>query len=290
MPREFNLQPEKPDERDEEWNRFLAGLPFVKGIRIHKNDVEVIRGKRSDENPPPTEPRGEVAEFSYRSRQRLAFVAANTETVFKSMLTLTYPAEFPSDGRTVKGHLNSFMTSFRRKTQGRYLWFLEFQKRGAPHFHILSEFELPEPHRIVTRRNGTSWTTNKEYDDWAAKRWYETVGSEDLSHWLAGTSWEAIRNPEGGCRYAVKYAFKMEQKVVPDGYENVGRMWGHSKEVKPPEPELIPLTPSQIRELLVEGDEAPREFRYIFGAADRARAILGSKGLNLEADGDTLDS
>ena len=36
-----------------------------------------------------------------------------------------------------------------------------------------------------------------------------------------------MKYPGGAASYAAKYAAKSDQKVVPDGYEGVGRFWGH---------------------------------------------------------------
>lgn len=279
--REYEVRKDPSEDWDREnLERFLCGGDAVVGVRVHKSDIEVVRRKHVEDEPfdrePP--PRGKVTEFSYKSRQRLAFTAANSLVTFQSMLTLTYPADFPSDGKTVKSHLNTFLQALRRRTKQPYLWFLEFQRRGAPHFHILSAYRLPSPRNVVKRSNGASWETFKPDDDWAAQRWYEIVGSGDLNHWRCGTSWEAIRSKDGGARYAVKYAYKLEQKSVPEDYSNVGRMWGHSRDVKPPERPLTKLPVSTILELCRDGDKPPEAFKYVFGGAQRYHALLDDQG------------
>ena len=156
--------------------------------------------------------------FSWKSRRRLAFVAANSPVRFTSMLTLTYPRHFPSDGRTVKRHLNTFLTALRRAHPAvEYLWFIEFQKRGAPHFHVLM--------RGIRVHSATQ--------KWCSSTWYRICDTGDERHLRAGTRLECIRVPNGAARYAVKYAYKMRQKTVPPDYRNVGRFWGHSRAVKP---------------------------------------------------------
>jgi hypothetical protein len=134
------------------------------------------------------------------------------------MYTLTYPCGFPSNGVEVKKHLKEFLRRLKRTAvtngfdQDRYsaFWFLEFQERGAPHFHIFCNY----------------YERNKQ---WISKQWYEIVGSEDHRHMLAGTRVERIRSGRGGtASYAKKYAQKQEQKIVPNGYDNVGRFWGIS--------------------------------------------------------------
>jgi len=134
------------------------------------------------------------------------------------MVTLTYPREFPNDGKDVKRNLNAFLVALRRKVKDlEYLWFLEFQKRGAPHIHLLIR-------GLRVSRQNQAWTS---------QTWYRLCATGDDRHLRAGTRLERIRKPDGARHYAVKYAFKMRQKVVPESYRNVGRFWGHSKNVKP---------------------------------------------------------
>jgi hypothetical protein len=131
------------------------------------------------------------------------------------MVTLTYPGFFESDGAIVKEHLKRFLQELRRhyirshSDDGSHssFWFLEFQSRGAPHFHIF-----------------TTWSGDK---DWTARTWYRIVGSDDNRHLVAGTRVETIRaGRKGTIAYASKYAAKAEQKEVPENYDNVGRFWG----------------------------------------------------------------
>jgi len=134
------------------------------------------------------------------------------------MVTLTYPYEFPTNGAESKNHLRRFLQELQREWkrdidwQGvRQLhssfWFLEFQERGAPHYHIF-----------------TNWPISKK---WVSSRWYDIVGSEDIRHLHAGTRTERLLTGRAGTiSYASKYANKLVQKVVPAGFENVGRFWG----------------------------------------------------------------
>lgn len=186
-------------------------------LRVYRNDC-VLERQYKFRNAPPDCKRGSVDYWSSKSRRRLAFVASNTEVTFAAMITLTYPKRYVSDGRTVKRHLRTFLQWLRDTVSGlEYLWFLEFQRRGAPHFHILLNCDL----KGLPAKKAIS------------AHWYQVVASEDEKHLLAGTRTEALRSSDGGKRYAVKYAMKMEQKLVPKSYQNVGRFWGHSEGVKP---------------------------------------------------------
>lgn len=194
-------------------------LPYTVGpvvaVAVYRNDVLVMRrGEPFSPSHLPT--RGDIMKLSDASMARLAFVANNADVDFRSMITLTYPNEFPCDGRIVKRHLHVFLTRVQRHC-GKvvYLWFLEFQKRGAPHFHILLTLGLPEDKR----------DRELEYQ-WLSYTWYKVVGSEDDDHLLAGTRWEDLHDEEGGRHYVVKYSQKTYQKLVPEGFRSVGRFWG----------------------------------------------------------------
>ena len=210
--------------------------------------------------------REEVSFFSSRSRRRLAFAVQNCEGSLTHMTTLTYPRHYPPDGRRVKSHLNRILSWMRARhaaTCGtlEYVWWLEFQRRGAPHFHIL--------------HNYPAWTRQE-----LSQRWYDAVGSLDARHLSAGTRMEKLREVDGAARYATKYATKAEQKAVPTGYENVGRFWGMSRNIRPV---------ARASYLLQDGDDALSPFdgwvyrerldscayKMLFGAA----ATFDSDGL-----------
>lgn len=188
----------------------------VVAVELYNHDVVVIRKGWAPVSVRAT--RSEVTEFSKASRQRLAFIASNTDVRFTSMLTLTYPKEFPTDGKTVKRNLNTFLTYLKRYVDSLgYLWFLEFQKRGAPHIHLLLR----------------GMRVSKVTQAWVSSTWYRVCGTGDEKHLAAGTRLERIRKVDGARRYALKYCHKMKQKAVPKGFRNVGRFWGHSRGVKP---------------------------------------------------------
>jgi hypothetical protein len=246
----------------------------VVGITIYQNDVVV---RREGAAPPLEETeRGAITEFSAASRKRLAFVASNTPIVFTAMVTLTYPAEYPRDGAQVKRDLGAFLDYVRRVYDGPpYLWFLEFQKRGAPHVHMLLDIAWPtDPDAVKRLRVGV------------AAAWYRIVGSGDDRHFRAGTRTEKLRSPEGGARYAVKYAMKMRQKAVPPDYWHCGRFWGHSSDVRPKAGASYRCTEDDIRGTLEGQPYAPRDdgplWKVLYNKADYFRDYL--EGDLTEAD------
>ena len=149
--------------------------------------------------------RTRVTKFTNASKRRLMFTARNFPGL-EIMLTLTYPADFPLDGRLVKDHWRRFRQWMIRNGAVTGLWVLEFQKRGAPHFHIFIQAPLD---RVAV-----------------SVAWYKIVNSRDPKHLAAGTRIETFRYPPALGSYVMKYASKTDQKDVPSEFENVGRFWG----------------------------------------------------------------
>lgn len=171
--------------------------------------------------------RGQVQEFSSRSRRRLGEVARDLGELYTPdwMVTLTLPGEWESvcpDGQAFKRHVRVWRRRLERwlRAQGvaewSGLWFCEFQARGAPHLHVLLWGSS------LGKLDGDGFA------EWSSASWTDVVGhpveAEREKHRRAGTRVERVRCGHFG--YAVKYASKMEQKRVPDGFRNVGRFWG----------------------------------------------------------------
>lgn len=163
--------------------------------------------------------RSTISNFSASSRARMRRYLRCSVAEYRNMVTLTYPFTYPKDGRVFKEHLRRFVQECKRFTerelgskqveQYSIFWFLEFQRRGAAHFHLFTTHNYPK--------------------DWIASTWFRIVGSEDERHLRAGTRIEKIRSGRRGISaYATKYAAKMDQKEAPDWVVNAGRFWGVS--------------------------------------------------------------
>lgn len=244
--------------------------------------------------------RGEVRELSEGARSRLADRAWSLseeghEPVL--MLTLTSPAnwrdvyvldpetgEILDGGRILKAQLAAFRKRLNRVFRKHLLidwsalWFLEFQQRGAPHLHLML-FGC-----------SISDTLARSLRGWIGRAWSSLVGNpnpEELAkHRRAGTQVARMKTKHFG--YAVKYATKTEQKVVPEEFRSVGRFWGVWNH-KPPMPILLPyrldLTDDQQRGLVYDvllaalgtlADVAPG---YAQRWTDRLDRLLTSTGL-----------
>lgn len=180
--------------------------------------------------------RQKVTSLSPRALSRLAILATSTPTKFKSLLTLTYGANFVSEGTRVKYHLNFMLTKLRRSYGDfDYLWFLEFQARGAPHFHILTT--LGAPTKVQRAKFAAMWADIVEPQNWPYEqvKWAEGQATYHGELWTNEAcqavhrhkkNWDSLKHEDGARRYVIKYATKLQQKIVPKNYRNVGRFWG----------------------------------------------------------------
>ena len=164
--------------------------------------------------------RGSVESFTDSSRRRLLSWLACAKPSYRIMVTLTVP-HLEKDGAVFKNRLDRFLVAVMRNApeNGSVTWFLEFQKRGAPHVHMLTNFKIKK--------------------DWVAEKWTRlweerlkdllghTGGETAAIHMRnASTRVEWLRSASVMKKYASKYSAKTNQKEVPEDYAHVGRFWG----------------------------------------------------------------
>lgn len=184
-------------------------------INVFEND-SVIRLKvperfKSKKQPFFGSKRGHVSKFSKKSVSRLKFCLNNLSPDFDKMITLTYPSDFPCDGKIVKRDLDKYFKCLKRKyPDSEYVCTLEFQDRGAPHFHI-----------VVKCPNFSAL--------WSSNTWYRIVGSGDINHLAFGSHVQSIE--KNAYSYLYDYIGKLDQKTVPHNYVSVGRFWSCSQKI-----------------------------------------------------------
>lgn len=189
----------------------------VKSLLVYPRAVKIVRESTCPVKPVPPSVRREIESFSLASRRRLKFTASNAFPALISQFGLTYHNAEP-DGRTCKKHLNLFLTTLRQKYPNvRYLWILEFQRRGTAHFHIF----LSLPHDPATGKT-------------LAKIWHRIAEPESPEH-LRFHEHHANFIPwsMGSGSYLCKYLDKEAQKSVPTNFAGVGRFWGNSRGIVP---------------------------------------------------------
>lgn len=166
--------------------------------------------------------RGKIAEFSPRSRKRMLEMVARLDLAGQVsqrpiiFITLTYAAQFPS-AEASKQHLRAFLERIRRfAPDASGVWRLEFQERGAPHYHFIF-FNLP----YLPKAELTSI-----WGDIIGIEWWDTSRGQPRPPM---TRIEAIRNPRKAMAYVSKYVAKNSPSDsgfndVP--YLHAGRFWG----------------------------------------------------------------
>lgn len=169
--------------------------------------------------------RGKISGFSSESRRRLMLLIAKIQIgeniKLPCFVTLTFPDKFPSPGEA-KRDLQILRKRLDRKFPGiGYIWKLEPQERGAPHFHLLV------------------WGVQEEkLFPFVLQQWYEIAGQGDINHLLfhgghlpgSKPCVSQVRSWKGVWSYASKYIGKTFEVA---GWDNIwtGRFWGvHNKE------------------------------------------------------------
>lgn len=182
------------------------------------------------------EPRKTITRWSSKSRSNMVsrlltldysplFENSDNEPVF---ITLTYPNEWESvvpDGSTFKSHIKElrarYLNDFREELIG--LWKMEFQRRGAPHLHILTSLN----YNLIDLREWLSWT------------WADIVNHSDptekAKHEAAGTRVDAWPEfPREKANLIAIYFSKHSSpnaKSVKDYQHNVPQLWKEADDV-----------------------------------------------------------
>jgi len=163
--------------------------------------------------------RGTIKEFSQASRLRMMRKVARLEVENCTFLTLTYPARYPPPCEA-KNNLRAFLERIRRRFPlSSAIWRLEFQRRGASHFHLLV-FNMPYvPHEDI-------------------QRWWAEIVSEYVDDWLPRVNLRYVSGKDGVMRYVAKYAAKLQASfgsyfsngsylhAVTGELSKLGRVWG----------------------------------------------------------------
>jgi hypothetical protein len=193
--------------------------------------------------PEVPDPIRSITEWSRKSRANMVRTLGLLDftpmyadrTRMPAMVTLTYPGDWVTvapTGKDAKRHLKAFRKRYERAWNEvlRCVWKLEFQGRGAPHFHLL----MVPPHGLVDGHG---------FREWLSLTWADVVDHPDPEqrrrHQLAGTGVdyaEGLRatDPKRVAVYFTKHGLfraKEYQHVVPVEWQapgcGPGRFWGY---------------------------------------------------------------
>ncbi|GFG54217.1 rolling circle replication-associated protein [Mycolicibacterium agri] len=228
----------------------------VDDAKFHvRNDLERDAGhgdqavgsptRRSLTEADPCSTGGVITEWSRKSRSAMCRTFAELDYTplmesgrVPAMVTLTYPGDWEAvapNGGTVKRHMVLWRKRFQREygEPARYIWKLEFQRRGAPHNHLW----MAPPMSLGRSGRG--------FAHWLSETWAEVVDHPDAEqkarHLLAGTAID-VRNGLKACDpkrlaiYFTKHSSpnldgdKEYQHIVPELWRQPGRgpgrFWG----------------------------------------------------------------
>ncbi len=184
-------------------------------------------------------PREPVISWSDKSRskmvERLATLDYSPFEISDSLLafiTLTYPADWLAvvpTAASAKKHFHSLRKRFERQFHRPFyaVWKMEFQRRGAPHFHLLA----PVPSGVG-------------FAEWLSHAWANAVKHPDplqrANHLIAGTGVDRAKGLNADTAQRISYYFskhssankgvKEYQNTPPKEWVeagSVGRFWGY---------------------------------------------------------------
>ena len=182
--------------------------------------------------------RGAVKGFTVASRRRLMQTIARIrrDADLPCFVTLTYPSDFPSPKES-KRHMEIFIKRIKRKFEDvGFIWKLEPQERGAPHYHLLV------------------WGVDVgDLSLWVPQAWHEIAGKEDVNHLLfhcgaLGNQHcvQRVRSFRGVWSYASKYLGKTFD-VAGWAEKPTGRFWAVVNRQCVPFGEVVTLEISQVK-------------------------------------------
>jgi hypothetical protein len=209
-----------------------------RAVNVHRSEValmvsdELAGHERSDGDPERI-----ITGWSRKSRANMVrrLVTLDYTPMVDAgrfaMVTMTYPGEWlviAPDGAAVKAHLYAFRKRLTRKF-GKLcvVWKLEYQRRGAPHFHLLTT--VPEGVPV------------KDFRAWCAQAWSDVLDHPDPVQrqlgLVAGTAVDMYEGTKMTDPKRISIYFTKHGLLANKGYQNeppaewegtgsVGRFWG----------------------------------------------------------------
>ena len=207
-------------------------------------EVEMVAAYIAEHGHPPPDPvpSREITEWSRKSRSRMFRAYSELDygpllerSGIPAMITLTLPGDWLAvapDGKTFKKLVKKFRKRWERAWDLPLLalWKLEFQARGAPHFHFYTV--VPDGRTAA----------GQQFREWLSATWAAVVAHPDPEqfrrHQLAGTGVDYAaglrsRDPRRIAIYFSKHGLfgaKEYQNMVPPEWQapgmGPGRFWG----------------------------------------------------------------
>lgn len=173
--------------------------------------------------------RGKIKKFSKRARFRLFQILSTLKTDLDRkplFVTLTYHYGFTVSDNKFQEDFHSFLTSLRNyDSQVQYIWKLELQKRGAPHFHM-----------IIFPGGIYDYDHNHGYYRHLSQIWHRISDPNSKAHALYGCKIVTINDYRHACAYVSKYCAKNSDN---DNDQYIGKRYGCSRNLPVSKPKVI---------------------------------------------------
>lgn len=199
-------------------NGYFKGKEYEKRMEKKREGFELVGDSPGTPRKPKKEKTEQVIEKRnlIRTRDNLIAYASENESIWSSFVTLTFK-ENMTDITKANRAFNNFCKMWHRvKPDFAYLCVPEFQKRGAIHYHLLSNLKCGEdiPARDLKK------TYNPEHKKWYQMTYY------DIPYWNHGFSTAedmSTYDDKFNCAlYVTKYLYK----------DVDNRLWGRKKILK----------------------------------------------------------
>lgn len=237
------LEQDAADIPEYAWDGLVSEHYDTMSVLARQLHTQLVRDPFSNSQRALTSLRGDIKGWSDKSRANMLKSVASVDfsdwdKATVGMVTLTLPKSWETlcpDGATFKNMRRTFFKRLVRRWgvgSDACIWKMEFQRRGAPHFHFCM---------VIPGRGA-------EFREWALAAWAEIVGSEGRDrkwHRRRGVSVDFPQFAEGGsfdpgsiALYFLKYAGKQAdgrskeyQNTPPQHWlerpgSGPGRFWG----------------------------------------------------------------
>jgi hypothetical protein len=133
-------------------------------------------------------------------------------------VTLTWHYAYLREKRTPQQVLNVFLTNLRKAYPNtHYIWRLEPQQRGAPHFHLM-----------LMHAYGGHDPGATEMAHWCAETWHRIADPSSEAHAEHGVKTREIDSYRAARAYVSKYCAEVDKNL---GAPIPGRQWGTSRDL-----------------------------------------------------------
>ena len=208
--------------------------------------------------------RGLVTTFSAASRRRMLRALHSVNRFALAcrpiLVTLTYPGVWLQKPADVSRNRRAICARLKRLGRVSVFWRIEYQRRGAPHLHLLV-FGVSDPE--ILRET-------------VPEAWFVIVGTKNQKHRARGCDVRATNGWRGVTAYLSKYLAKPPDDDA-DPVDHQGRWWGIESR------DHLPVEPVCYKLLVAQGIKARRWALRAAGRSHRHRGPVTSDTVFLDS-------